>query len=244
VSLWRRPALDAIIPNACWAQRRRAAPALAPHKSRRRAAAGSQGGLLLAIQSGIAVVPVAICGPRRVMGRALGWRPMAAAHCTVVLGRPVATAGLSYEDRDAFCAALQAEVRRRRRRTLRRPPRCLALALPPRTPPPPPGLIPGSIARVSIRYQCASRAQPPPPSHTPPARPARPQVARLKAEFEAGEAAAPGAVRAGAVQEVEPLWHCFVPAPPADRPAWGRARAAAAPAAAPAPAPAPAPAAE
>ncbi len=59
------------------------------------------------------MVPVAICGPRRVMGRALGWRPMAAAHCTVVLGRPVATAGLSYDDRDAFCAALQAEVRAR-----------------------------------------------------------------------------------------------------------------------------------
>ena len=56
------------------------------------------------------MVPVAICGARRVMGRALGWRPMAGSHCTVVMGRPVATAGLSYEDRDAFCAALQAEV--------------------------------------------------------------------------------------------------------------------------------------
>ncbi len=64
-------------------------------------------------------------------------------------------------------------------------------------------------------------------------------MARLKAEFEAGEAAAPGAVRAGAAREVEPLWHCFVPAPPADCSGWGRA-AAAAPAPAPAPAAAPA----
>jgi hypothetical protein len=71
---------------------------------------GMQGGLLLAIQAGLPVVPVAICGARRVMGRALGWRPMAASHCTVVVGRPVPTAGLSYEDRDAFCASLQAEV--------------------------------------------------------------------------------------------------------------------------------------
>ena len=63
------------------------------------------------MQAGIPVVQVAICGARRVIGRAVGWRPMVASRCAVVVGRPVPTAGLTYADRDVFCAGVQRVVR-------------------------------------------------------------------------------------------------------------------------------------
>ena len=54
--------------------------------------AGVQGGLLLAMQAGMSVVPVAIVGARRILGRAAGLRPLVPGHCTIVVGRPVCPA--------------------------------------------------------------------------------------------------------------------------------------------------------
>jgi 1-acyl-sn-glycerol-3-phosphate acyltransferase len=69
-----------------------------------------KGGFIMAIQAQVPVVPVAIQGGRDSMRKGSAFvRPV---RVTVRIGKPVATTGLTLEDRDALIAQVRGEVQR------------------------------------------------------------------------------------------------------------------------------------
>ena len=69
-----------------------------------------KGGLVLAIQADMAIVPIAVIGTHGVVqkgGRAITARPL-----HVAIGKPIETAHMTYDDRDHLCEHLQQEVSR------------------------------------------------------------------------------------------------------------------------------------
>ena len=69
-----------------------------------------KGGFRLAIDSGAAIVPVAIRGSRALMPR--GAALIRAGTVTVEVGEPIPTAGLAIADRDALIARVRSEIAR------------------------------------------------------------------------------------------------------------------------------------
>jgi 1-acyl-sn-glycerol-3-phosphate acyltransferase len=69
-----------------------------------------KGGIILALEAGVPILPVAVLGSRDLLpSHSLRARP---GTIRVRVGEPIPTAGLSYEDRDALVARVEAEVHR------------------------------------------------------------------------------------------------------------------------------------
>ena len=69
-----------------------------------------KGGFIMAIEAQVPVVPVAISGGRAAMRK--GSPIVRPVHVTVRIGRPVPTAGLTLNDRDALIAQVRGEVQK------------------------------------------------------------------------------------------------------------------------------------
>jgi 1-acyl-sn-glycerol-3-phosphate acyltransferase len=67
-----------------------------------------KGGLVLAIQAGMAIVPVAVCGTYDVCVK--GGRTISPCPLHVMIGKPIETEKMTYEDRDALCEKLETAV--------------------------------------------------------------------------------------------------------------------------------------
>ena len=67
-----------------------------------------KGGFIMAIRAQVPLVPVAISGGRSAMRK--GSPIVRPVHVTVRIGRPIPTAGLTLDDRDALIASVRAEV--------------------------------------------------------------------------------------------------------------------------------------
>ena len=69
-----------------------------------------KGGFIMAIEAQAPIVPVAIRGGRAAMQKGSPWvRPV---HVSVRIGRPIATEGLTLDDRDALIQRVRAEVQK------------------------------------------------------------------------------------------------------------------------------------
>lgn len=70
-----------------------------------------KGGLVMAIQAGMPVVPVAICNSVAIVGaRIESFRPVHHCSVAVIVGTPIETAQLTYDDREALCEQVHKEV--------------------------------------------------------------------------------------------------------------------------------------
>mmetsp|Transcript_22229 Transcript_22229/g.34837 ORF Transcript_22229/g.34837 Transcript_22229/m.34837 type:complete len:337 (+) Transcript_22229:62-1072(+) len=70
-----------------------------------------KGGLVLAIQTGMPVVPVAVCNTRHILGAKVdAFKKVNKCNIMLVIGKPIETDKLSYEDRDKLCEILHEEV--------------------------------------------------------------------------------------------------------------------------------------
>jgi len=71
-----------------------------------------KGGVVLAIEAGVPVLPVAVAGTREILPRGLHNATFRGGPTVVCIGRPIPTAGMTYEDRSALLAAIEADIRR------------------------------------------------------------------------------------------------------------------------------------
>mmetsp|Transcript_27876 Transcript_27876/g.64952 ORF Transcript_27876/g.64952 Transcript_27876/m.64952 type:complete len:340 (-) Transcript_27876:40-1059(-) len=70
-----------------------------------------KGGLVLALQAGMDCVPVAVCGTRRIIGREVDkFEPIVACRVKVIIGKPIPTKSMSFEDRDSLAEKLHTDV--------------------------------------------------------------------------------------------------------------------------------------
>mmetsp|Transcript_43128 Transcript_43128/g.105479 ORF Transcript_43128/g.105479 Transcript_43128/m.105479 type:complete len:299 (-) Transcript_43128:529-1425(-) len=67
-----------------------------------------KGGLILAIQTGMPIVPVCVSGTRSVCVK--GGRCVTPRDLAIIYGKPISTKGLTYDDRDTLCADVEAAV--------------------------------------------------------------------------------------------------------------------------------------
>mmetsp|Transcript_27455 Transcript_27455/g.62242 ORF Transcript_27455/g.62242 Transcript_27455/m.62242 type:complete len:308 (-) Transcript_27455:244-1167(-) len=70
-----------------------------------------KGGLVLAIQAKMPVVPVAICNTRSILGAKIdSFKEVHKSPIMLIIGKPVETVNMAYEDRDKLSVDLQTEV--------------------------------------------------------------------------------------------------------------------------------------
>ncbi|KAJ1468796.1 hypothetical protein T484DRAFT_1854141 [Baffinella frigidus] len=70
-----------------------------------------KGGLVLAIQAQMPVVPVALCHTRSIAGAKIeAFKAIEKCDVRLVVGKPISTVGMAFEDRDKLAATLHAEV--------------------------------------------------------------------------------------------------------------------------------------
>jgi 1-acyl-sn-glycerol-3-phosphate acyltransferase len=69
-----------------------------------------KGGFVLAIEAQVPILPVALAGTAEILRS--GEFTARAGRAVVCVGRPIPTAGLAYDDREALLAKVEAEVRR------------------------------------------------------------------------------------------------------------------------------------
>jgi 1-acyl-sn-glycerol-3-phosphate acyltransferase len=67
-----------------------------------------KGALILAIQTGMPVVPVVVCGTYDVCVK--GGRTISPCPLHVIIGKPIETEKMTYDDRDSLCDRLEAAV--------------------------------------------------------------------------------------------------------------------------------------